>query len=142
MSNLNKIIDNFNEQKKILVDSIKEELGVYFKELLDQHTFINGFSWTQYTPYFNDGDTCEFGVNELYFKTKDSEDKDDDDYDYFGGHSTYYFKNNKEQYKIVQEIAKTFSSIPEEVMKDIFGDHVKVSVDSEGKITTSKYDHE
>ena len=24
---------------------------------------INGASWTQYTPYFNDGDSCEFGVN-------------------------------------------------------------------------------
>lgn len=24
---------------------------------------IDSFSWTQYTPYFNDGDICVFGVN-------------------------------------------------------------------------------
>lgn len=25
---------------------------------------VDGVIWTQYTPYFNDGDACEFGVND------------------------------------------------------------------------------
>ena len=34
------------------------------QELFDKHPLLESFSWTQYTPYFNDGDTCSFGVNE------------------------------------------------------------------------------
>lgn len=33
-------------------------------ELFNKHPLLQSFSWTQYTPYFNDGDICSFGVNE------------------------------------------------------------------------------
>jgi len=35
------------------------------QELFEKHPLLESFSWTQYTPYFNDGDTCSFGVNEV-----------------------------------------------------------------------------
>jgi hypothetical protein len=28
---------------------------------------VTGVAWTQYTPYFNDGEECVFGVNDPYF---------------------------------------------------------------------------
>ena len=39
-------------------------------QLIDVHPDIIAIRWTQYTPYFNDGDVCEFGVNtrQIYFK--------------------------------------------------------------------------
>lgn len=48
--------------------------------------FIDSFGWTQYTPYFNDGDPCEFGVGEPWFRTVDdvkgkTADSDEDDED-------------------------------------------------------------
>ena len=33
-----------------------------FKKLFKDHKDLESFSWTQYTPYWNDGDTCEFSV--------------------------------------------------------------------------------
>ena len=53
------------ELKEIYSESIKE----YAKEILD-NTRVAGFGWTQYTPYFNDGDPCEFGISidEPYLK--------------------------------------------------------------------------
>jgi hypothetical protein len=43
----------------------KEEGGNVIREMM-QPIFDLGITfvrWTQYTPYFNDGDPCEFGVN-------------------------------------------------------------------------------
>ena len=31
--------------------------------MFEAHPEIEAFRWTQYTPYFMDGDPCEFGVN-------------------------------------------------------------------------------
>ncbi|MFD5069158.1 hypothetical protein ACFWNC_14685 [Streptomyces sp. NPDC058369] len=45
-----------------------EELAPLFQALLDDPTIVE-FGWTQYTPYFNDGDTCEFSVHGLWVKT-------------------------------------------------------------------------
>ena len=64
--------------------------------------YIDSFGWTQYTPYFNDGEPCVFSVGEPWFRTIDdvkgkTSDPDDDEYDYedddsytvgYGGHPT------------------------------------------------------
>jgi len=31
--------------------------------------FFHDFGWTQYTPYFNDGDPCEFGTSGFWIRT-------------------------------------------------------------------------
>lgn len=48
--------------------------------------YIDSFGWTQYTPYFNDGEPCVFSVGDVWFRTLDdvkgkSGDGDDEDYD-------------------------------------------------------------
>lgn len=49
--------------------------------------YIHSFGWTQYTPYFNDGDPCVFSVGEPWFKSVDdvsgkkSDPDGDEDYD-------------------------------------------------------------
>jgi len=45
-----------------------EELAPLFQAVLDDPTILE-FGWTQYTPYFNDGDTCEFSVHGLWVRT-------------------------------------------------------------------------
>lgn len=32
---------------------------------------VRSLHWTQYTPYFNDGDPCEFGTGELFVRLED-----------------------------------------------------------------------
>lgn len=53
-----------------------EELAPIFQALLDDPNVVE-FGWTQYTPYFNDGDVCEFGVYEPWIRTVDDMDVDD-----------------------------------------------------------------
>lgn len=36
------------------------------KDLIENPA-VQAIVWSQYTPYFNDGDTCKFGINEVYF---------------------------------------------------------------------------
>jgi hypothetical protein len=38
---------------------------------------VEAVRWTQYTPYFNDGDPCEFGVHEPYVKITGLDDEGD-----------------------------------------------------------------
>ena len=66
MTTLEKIkaeLEAFEAKKKVFVEDLRKEFPTMFKELFDKSEKIESFSWTQYTPFFNDGDTCEFGVH-------------------------------------------------------------------------------
>lgn len=66
------------EQKPI------EELAPLFQALVDDPSIVE-FGWTQYTPYFNDGDPCEFSVYGTWARitaeTEGHVDEDGDEYD-------------------------------------------------------------
>lgn len=40
----------------------------FCKQVWEKYPLLESFGWTQYTPYFNDGDTCTFNVNTDYLK--------------------------------------------------------------------------
>lgn len=62
-----------------------EELRPYLQAVLHEPG-IHSFGWRQYTPYYNDGEPCVFGVGNIWFLTpeavEDPEDKKlrEDDY--------------------------------------------------------------
>jgi hypothetical protein len=58
------------EQKPI------EELQPILQAVLNDPTVVE-FGWRQYTPYFNDGEPCEFGVNGLWVRTETDRDVED-----------------------------------------------------------------
>ena len=51
------------------------------KIFLDACPEVTGIHWTQYTPYFNDGESCEFSVNEFCFHILDDEDDEIEAYE-------------------------------------------------------------
>ncbi|GAA0641570.1 hypothetical protein GCM10009548_02250 [Streptomyces malaysiensis subsp. malaysiensis] len=57
-----------------------EELRPIMQAVLDDPTIIE-FGWRQYTPYFNDGDPCEFSAYGLWVRTDADEGDDIDEYD-------------------------------------------------------------
>jgi len=59
-------IANFNDAKIKLIESVRADLQKEFATLSEQ-IGVKAVSWTQYTPYFNDGDACEFWVNSKSF---------------------------------------------------------------------------
>ena len=63
-------LENLTEEYKILKKNFQKKAENAFimaiKEIF-QEGQLEGIAWTQYTPYFNDGDTCEFNLGEIYF---------------------------------------------------------------------------
>lgn len=131
---------------------------------------ISDFGWTQYTPYFNDGDPCIFGVGEPWFRTpadvtpRSDDDEDDEDEDgpdemyqfELHGHPTLAAEHwDGERYVKVERDEATLaryarckalsaaigSGAFDDVLLDAFGDHANVRVRSTG-ITVDEYSHD
>ena len=134
----------FEEKKIALVNELRQEFPKIMQPLFEQSKKIDSFSWTQYTPYFNDGDECYFGVNDVdevngahIYDCKFLEKEigpwaartPNPDYDAY-------------EFGIYTEIADIISSIPEDFLKDLFGDHVQVTVNRDGTISVETYEHD
>lgn len=123
------------------------------KMLFERHPDLLAFQWTQYTPYFADGDPCEFGVNDVYcrFASLDKADEesvdgyleDDDEDDDGNGERfwSFYASNKTPQADIEREVIEIHQLIDESVYQDLFGDHVKVLVTRDGA-ETEEYSHD
>jgi hypothetical protein len=113
-------------------------------------------NWTQYTPYFNDGDTCEFRFNSLRVKLKPEYIKDKEKYEEYeeGFEVTdlgYYakeaniiktpFVNIQEGLSEDLETLEDILNESEDELKDVFGDHAEIIVTPE-KLEVTEYDHE
>lgn len=71
--------------KKEMSTKAQSYLEEAAKLLLEKHQILHCVFWTQYTPYFNDGESCDFGVNDVFFITQ----KDYDEKDYCGYEGSY-----------------------------------------------------
>jgi len=71
-------IEQLRQQAKKCANSIVHE-GT--REYFDKYEHIvHAITWQQFTPYFNDGETCEFSVNEPYALYKPFDDEEIEDY--------------------------------------------------------------
>jgi hypothetical protein len=66
--------DFLNEFSKKATEKLKE----VFNEFWDSNPEIKVVTWTQYAPYFNDGDACVFSVNDPTFSNATSPDDIED----------------------------------------------------------------
>ena len=80
-------IEKLRKEAKAKVESIFKVTAL---ELFVEYPDLKSISWSQYTPYFNDGDPCYFSSNHRYaaikFVSADGPDDDDDDDDYQEGY--------------------------------------------------------
>lgn len=71
---IDELRQNFNTLKQELAalraqaqDRSKELLHAEFRAFFEKHgESVKSVFWTQYTPYFNDGEPCRFSVGDLY----------------------------------------------------------------------------
>lgn len=155
----NLVKSKVEELKKVREEAVKvirENFKDLFIEFFDKHPAVECVAWTQYTPYFNDGDTCVFNVNGFGYKTFD-----DDNDDYIWGECVtgryYDYESRKwvdgllpdelalgyteEMCKDWLELSNSLRGIPDEIYEDLFGDHSQITVTREG-ITVDEYDHD
>lgn len=157
----------FAEKMKVLEDEMRNEgksaLMESFREFFSEFTEVSELRWCQYTPYFNDGDTCEFSVGDIVFfldpesknlepdtatcvTEKVREEGEDRDDDYREGDG-YVFPNSRKRtpredslVNAVRDINKTASKL-EKLFLLAFGDHVKVKANRD-RVEVEDYDHD
>lgn len=147
-----------------------EEFSPILQAVLSDPSIIE-FGWTQYTPHFNDGDPCEFGVGSPWFRTaenaaetpadEDGEFDDDDTWqlelssnETLGGRARTwdseeriyiygdYAGPDEARYDRCLALDKALDGEEfDEVLLAAFGDHAQVTVKKDG-IKVDFYDHD
>jgi hypothetical protein len=114
------------------------------KAIFDRNPELKVIKWVQYTPYFNDGDTCEFTVHDIVAANYEEVDawgewegEDDQPHDFtlFTGYRSRRLPDLIDLESFME------SSIGYDVLQFAFGDHVQVTVTVNG-VTVDDYDHE
>lgn len=131
------------EAQQIAQEAFKETA----QEVFAAHPKLESFAWNQYTPYFNDGDACVFGVNIDYPKIN-GEDEDENDAltkeKWVGGADRYAPNENYDPalgtaLVAVKELLKGFDA---DDLKELFGDHMTVTISRDGTVSTDEYEHD
>lgn len=128
----------FDAKRKELTDQLRKEFPALLAPLFEKYPGVKNVRWTQYTPYFNDGDTCEFSANVSYAELNFDSGRDEDEEE----------ENETKQPEIEvpekaeDEFQDVLTSIDESFYKDLFGDHVEVIVNRDGTIETEEYEHD
>jgi len=149
------IADNLKAVTKKAADAkkaLQKELQASFNDAAQ--AFFNKapegttITWCQYTPYFNDGDPCVFGVGgiEVRFKPLEGEDKEmaEEEYGEDEGFCHGEIDQTKELPKEVRADAKAltgFISSQEELMLALYDDHNIIRLSKDGA-TVSDYEHD
>jgi len=121
-------MDALRERRKQIGASMIQE-GL--REVFDTYPEVQSISWAQYTPYFNDGDECKFGVR-----------NDEPDINEICGYEIPYTPETKHLVP-AQELARSIlQQIIEEDYKEMFGDHVRVTIKRDGEALIEEYDHD
>lgn len=71
---IDNFLEEYNEVQRTFQERAREKMKEIFKEFWQANPDVNVITWTQYAPYFNDGDPCVFSVNDLTFSNATEED--------------------------------------------------------------------
>jgi hypothetical protein len=128
-----------------------------FKNLFEETPKLKSFAWTQYTPYFNDGDTCYFSANTDYLIINGDHEDDAswaqekkviswgtynrDKRIYEGRIEQDNPEYDKELSEAVDKVKKFLNLFDDKFYQNQFGDHTMVTVTPNG-IDTEDYDHD
>lgn len=146
------------ELNKQVRDESQRLLNEGFADIFAKYPKLIGFSWNQYTPYFNDGDECTFRVNtDGLIPDFTDESAEESDYEYNTGDSTWnqttkryesvpVSKEKKLNNAAYKEICYLINAIDDDTMKATYGNHITVTVskNEDGSIVslTEDYDHD
>lgn len=151
---LNNLVSNFEAFRQDFMTKAREEFNTTIKEIFDFIPEINYVTWVQYTPYFNDGDTCEFMVGDISFTNASEEEIGNVYYGEYDGEDESVFVYpcwgsdkdkvplTKEQKKVIDDFTNVCnSSAFEDIMLFTFGDHVRVIGNRDG-FSVEEYEHD
>lgn len=157
IAEIEKLFDQMNAEMQALRENYQkrgqEIFKLAFKEFFDANPEVYVVGWRQYTPYFNDGDTCEFNCYAEYAFVSNAKDYENIQWGEYSGDEegiwiadSDYGDTNED---MIPEsvIANTnalrslLAKIDEDVFLDMFGDHVQVFATREG-FDVQDYSHD
>ncbi len=135
MSYMEELLKEYEAAKKDFQNRFSEKFKEGFKEFFEANPTIETFQWPQYTPYFNDGEPCTFGVLEPFYSVRDEN----------GNLQTYgeYEEEDPDSvrfdtfYKFYEDF---MHKMPEEFYQEMFGEGL-VTVSRTG-VEVSDFDHD
>lgn len=130
------------DAEKLMQEKGKDALQEMFSEFFKKNPTVEAVHWSQYTPYFNDGDACNFSVNGFAARIKGLDPEEDHfswscDYEYNGWLTPSYNKRDD----IGNALCKLETEMDDDVLLAVFGDHVEVTATPEG-FEVDEYSHD
>lgn len=125
-------------------------------QIFVEYPQLETIAWTQYSPYFNDGEECTFGVHASTFSNAPADefnlwgewnDKTEaEEKQYWAIGQNWYDDEEANSPAGLMDVHREFdrilqSSEFEDILHEMFGNHVKVICTKTG-IDTEEYDHD
>ena len=122
--------------KEELSKTFQNEFKVIFAEIFATYPNVKKVSWTQYTPYFNDGDACVFSVHGVMVADDTIDEEEDSIYDWV---EVDYGEGSK-KYPLIKQFSDVLQR-SDDILLQMFGDHTQVTVTPNG-IDADEYSHD
>lgn len=149
-------IDRINQEKE---RQLQETFKPVLVEWMKANPSVKEVMWTQFTPYFNDGEECEFEVNDLFVRLPrfereyknnkgemvkyDPADYDVEDDESEGYYSIDYGYLNEGGYGyLIKPLSVLQGQLHsnQELLRHVFGDHARIRV-SQTEVIVEEFEH-
>ncbi len=149
--------EEIKKLKKEMLDASNKIFTDLTKTIFEDHPKVKSFGWNQFTPYFNDGDTCYFCVNTDYIQIN-GESVDESDWinetkitnwgtfnrekrEYEGRTEVPNLDYDPELAAASNEIREFLSNFDNDFFLSQFGDHAEITITAEG-VSVDEYEHD
>ena len=153
LESLEAVNEEYASAKQQFTERISAAMKSAFQKMFDKEPALQSFSWVQYTPYFNDGEPCKFGVNDdvYYIDINDVNCEDHFSYERYDpeqNRDVYNinpdlpeeWKGLKSPTKIVGAIQQILRTVDNEVLQAL--GEGKIIFDRDGSVEADYYEHE
>jgi hypothetical protein len=146
------LIEEFKKSQEEFKAKAMASLKKLFADTFEAFPETKFISWTQFAPYFNDGDECIFRVHPItasnanpedvrYGEYIGDEDTDESFWVYDADYGSYDVPSNEAEDAFDSLSNLIQSDELEDILRSTFGNHVRVIATREG-FTTESYDHD
>lgn len=130
--NIETVVTEYDDALSQLKKRVETVFHDNFMTFFSANPKVYGITWHQYTPHFNDGDPCYFGVDEMYvIDTEEGLEEAKEGarpYDFVSS----YEMSKKPDMQSVVDFLQALDKMPLEVMEGMFGDGVQVVAHRDG----------
>lgn len=116
----------------------KEAIGAAFRQLFEKHADARAFGWQQYTPRFNDGDPCTFGIHGGWLIPSSAPDPLEEsayEYEMWGDHPEGVTAECRADFKAL------WKQLDRQILEAVFGDGYEITI-TKDEVTIEDCDHD